>query len=212
PRLKKVIFTPEWREGKPKRMATPEEAQRSPRILKVIRLESYEDALNNIEFDAESGEAMRAALGDEYLLRYMLRWESRHSATFLNVEQLRMPFDYKLRLHRNGETREHTIDLPETFNYLLGLEVHTRRVYRGNGRRYLVYAGVQRNGARTAVIWRDLQGWTEEDFQRDRAFIEEQILGSELWDEVFVNGDSCVPQARSLDGEFKQRLFAGVLA
>ena len=49
PRIKKVTFTPEWKDGKPKRLATPEEAERSPRIMKVVRLESYEDALNNLE-------------------------------------------------------------------------------------------------------------------------------------------------------------------
>jgi len=37
PRIKKVTFTPEWKDGKPKRMATQEEAERSPRIVKVIR-------------------------------------------------------------------------------------------------------------------------------------------------------------------------------
>ena len=49
PRIKKVTFTPEWKDGKPKRLATSEEAERSPRIVKVLRLESYEDALNNLE-------------------------------------------------------------------------------------------------------------------------------------------------------------------
>ena len=49
PRIKKVTFTPEWKDGKPSRQATKEEADRNPRIVKVIRLESYEDALNNLE-------------------------------------------------------------------------------------------------------------------------------------------------------------------
>ncbi|RMD66854.1 hypothetical protein D6833_01005, partial [Candidatus Parcubacteria bacterium] len=56
PRIKKVTFTAEWKDGKPKRMATQEEFERGPRIVKVIRLESYEDALNNITFDEESGQ------------------------------------------------------------------------------------------------------------------------------------------------------------
>ena len=50
PRIKKVTFAPEWKDGKPKRMATAEEAERSPRLVKVIRLEFYEDALNNLTF------------------------------------------------------------------------------------------------------------------------------------------------------------------
>src|SRR5690606_4193659 len=49
PRLKKIIYTPEWTGGKPLRSPTAEEAERSPRIMKVIRLESYEDTLNNLE-------------------------------------------------------------------------------------------------------------------------------------------------------------------
>src|SRR5690606_10863561 len=39
PRLKKVTFSPEWKDGKPKRVATAEEAERGPRIIKIIRLE-----------------------------------------------------------------------------------------------------------------------------------------------------------------------------
>jgi len=49
PRLKKVTFAPEWKDGKPKRLATPEDAERSPRIMKAVRLESYEDTLNNLD-------------------------------------------------------------------------------------------------------------------------------------------------------------------
>jgi adenine-specific DNA-methyltransferase len=132
PRIKKVTFTPEWKHGKPKRMATPEEAERSPRLVKVIRLESYEDALNNLTFDEESGQQALELFRDDYLLSYMLKWETRHSETLLNVEKLQAPFPYKLHLHRDGETRERTVDLPETFAYLLGLDVQTRRVYPGN--------------------------------------------------------------------------------
>lgn len=209
PRLKKVTFTPEWREGKPARMATPEEAQRSPRILKAIRLESYEDALNNLAFDEEAGAAMRDALGEEYLLRYMLHWESRESPTMLNLEQLRAPFEYQLTLHRDGETRARTIDLPETFNYLLGLTVERRLVYDDSGRRYLVYRGVQRDGTRTAVIWRDLKGWTQTDYEHDRAFIETRILSDLPVDVAYVNGDSCAERAQSLDALFKERMFTG---
>ncbi|MBI3016036.1 MAG: hypothetical protein HYY65_13480 [Candidatus Tectomicrobia bacterium] len=39
----------QWKDGKPKRMATEEEAERSPRIVKVLRLESYEDTFNNLK-------------------------------------------------------------------------------------------------------------------------------------------------------------------
>jgi len=207
PRIKKVTFTPEWKDGKPKRMATQEEAERSPRIVKVIRLESYEDALNNLTFDEESGQQALELFRDDYLLSYMLKWETRHSETLLNVEKLQSPFSYKLHIHRDGETRERTVDLPETFNYLLGLDVHTRRVYDDEGRRYLVYRGTLRNSRTVAVIWRDTKDWKEKDYRCERNFVEKQKL-VEGADEIYTNGDSIIPGARSLDGLFKARMFA----
>jgi adenine-specific DNA-methyltransferase len=206
PRINKVTFTPEWKDGKPKRMATREEFERGPRIVKVIRLESYEDALNNITFDEESGQKALDLFGDEYMLRYMLRWESKKSETFLDVEKLQTPFSYKLRIHRDGETREQPVDLPETFACLIGLDVETRKVYHDGQRRYLVYRGTTRDGRRMAVIWRETKGWSEEDYRRDADFVAEQRM-AEGADEIFVNGDAFIPGARSLDGVFKARLF-----
>lgn len=85
PRLKKVAFSPEWKDGKPVRAATTEEADRSPRLIKVLRLESYEDTLNNLALSRGSRQAtleFPAAQGadglrEQYLLRYQLDVESR---------------------------------------------------------------------------------------------------------------------------------------
>jgi adenine-specific DNA-methyltransferase len=206
PRIKKVTFTPEWRDGKPKRMATPEEAERGPRIVKVIRLESYEDALDNIAFDDAAGQGALAF--DDYLLKYMLQWETKGSETLLNVDRLARPFDYKLQVHRDGETRDRLADIPETFNYLLGLHVQTRRAYDDGGRRYLVDRGLI-DRRQVAVIWRDTEGWEQADYERDRQFVAEQKL-AEGADEVFVNGDSFIPGARALEPIFKARMFAPV--
>lgn len=214
PRIKKVTFTPEWKGGKPKRMATAEEAERSPRIVKYIRLESYEDALNNIEFDEAAGQ--QALKFEDYLLKYMLQWETRKSETLLNVEKLANPFRYTLHIHEDGQTHEKVVDIPETFNYLLGLHVQTRKVYcdtsgrdaRDPSRRYLVYRG-QINHRKIAVIWRETEGWTKEDLERDKKFVAEQKL-TEGADEIFVNGDSFIPNAKALEPLFKARMFAEV--
>ena len=206
PRIKKVTFTPEWKDGKPKRMTTPEEAERSPRIVKVIRLESYEDALNNLTFDEESGQQALELFKDDYLLSYMLKWETRRSETLLNVERLQNPFSYKLRIHREGETREQPVDLPETFNYLIGLDVEKRQALDDGGRRYLLYRGATREGRRTAVVWRETRGWTEEDYRRDRDFVSAQKL-TEGADDIFVNGDSLIPGACALEAVFKAKMF-----
>ncbi len=205
PRIKKITFTPEWKDGKPRCMATPEEARRSPRIVKYMRLESYEDALNNIDFDEAS--AQQALQFDDYLLKYMLQWETRRSETLLNVKKLSQPFRYTLHIHADGQTRKQIADIPETFNYLLGLRVETRRVYYDEGRRYLVYRGQTREGRRVGVIWRETEGWQKPDFERDKDFVAEQQL-TEGVDEVYVNGDSFIREARALEPVFKRRMFA----
>lgn len=206
PLIKKVIFTPAWKDGNPKRTATPEEAARSPRIVKYIRLESYEDALNNIQMDETDTQA--ALQFDDYLLKYMLRWESRKSETLLNIEKLTRPFDYRLTIADGGATVQKPVDIPETFNYLLGLHVQTRKVHFDEDRRYLVYRG-KIGRRRVAVIWRDTHGWEKVDLERDKAFVAEQKL-TEGADEVFVNGDSFIPKAKALEPTFKARMFAPV--
>lgn len=136
PRLKKVIFTPEWKAGKPGRLITNQEAKRSPRIMKIIRLESYEDALNNLEVrrtrtqsdllniqDAQGADTLR----ERYLLRYWLDVETRGSQSLLNVDAFSDPTAYKLKVKRPGseETSTVNVDLLETFNWLIGLSVES---------------------------------------------------------------------------------------
>ena len=213
PRIKKVTFTPAWKDGKPQRAATPEEAERSPRLVKYVRLESYEDALDGIEFDDADGSLRLEERFDDYLLKYMLRWETKDSATLLNVSKLTRPFTYRRRVHVNGEKRERTVDLPETFNYLLGLSVRARRTVDDGGRRYLVYRGEtrERPGREVAVIWRATDGWSAQDFARDRQFVSDRQLTAGV-DTVYVNGDSCIIGAKPIEPLFKARLFAGVHA
>ena len=211
PRIKKVTFSPEWKDGKPKRMATPEEAKRSPRVVKYIRLESYEDALDSIKFDQPSEQLRLAEPTDEYLLKYMLRWETKGSESLLNASKLADPFSYRLQVHVNGEKQERTVDLAETFNFLLGLNVRKREVYADEGRRYLVYRGESRAepGRKVAVIWRETTGWTEDDFARDRDFVAQNSLSGNA-DTVYVNGDSAIPDAKPIEPVFKDRMFASV--
>jgi len=146
---------------------------------------------------------------EDYLLLYMLQWETRKSETLLNVEKLANPFSYQLHIHRDGETRAQAVDLPETFAYLLGLYVQKRQALEDSGRRYLVYRGVTREGRKTVVIWRETEGWTEKDYKRDKEFAAAQKLTAGM-DEVYVNGDSFIPGARALEKLFKERMFAPV--
>ena len=204
PRMKKAAFTPQWKDGTPVRAATREEIERGPRIIKYHRIESYEDALNNISFDDPGGQ--RALRFDDYSIKYLLKWETRKSETLLNVERLTRPFDYRLGVHVDGRVVDKLADLPETFNYLLGFRARTRRVYHDDGRRYLVYRG-RLDEQSAVVIWRETEGWRKEDLIRDREFVAGRGLAAAA-DVIFVNGDSFIPRARALEPVFKARMFA----
>ena len=103
-------------------------------VFKYVRLESYEDALNNLETHRtdkqqlllDAAEAKGAdGLREQYILRYMLDVETRGSQSLLNVQAFTDPTAYKLRVKRPGsdESREVDVDLIETFNWLIGLTV-----------------------------------------------------------------------------------------
>jgi len=137
PRIKKVVYSKDWKEGKP--------ASRNgiSQMFKYISLESYEDALNNISFRLPKGQ--KTLKFDDYLINYMLTFETKESETFLNVEKLASPFSYKLVLTEDQEKKETPVDLPETFNYLLGLHVKTRKAY--NTRTYNIWSTGERSTA-----------------------------------------------------------------
>ena len=134
PRVKKVTFSPEWKNGRPARLATSDEAKRSPRIVKVVRLESYEDTLNNLvvhrpeqvqrllEVNTDGG---AKGAREDYIIRYMLDVETGNSPSLLDLSAFLDPSAYRLKVKRPGsdESREVTVDLIETFNWLLGLHV-----------------------------------------------------------------------------------------
>ena len=141
PRLKKVCYSPEWKNGKPLNPAAEETAELSPGIMKVIRLESYEDVLNNLHVPIAEARTKGNQLPppprisrennqtpgrhEHYLLRYMLDVDTRHGASLLDVERFVDPTAYALKVKRPGsdEIRETPVDLVETFNWLLGLRV-----------------------------------------------------------------------------------------
>ena len=197
PRVLKAVYAERWREAKP-----VDRDSRLSQIIKYQRIESYEDALNNVEFnDTEPSEL----LPDEHRLSYRLQRETSESQTFLNVAELRNPFEYRLKIAKDMQVKAESVDLPETFNYLLGLHVQSRTCYHDGDRRYLVYRGSVAQ-KRVAIIWRETAGWTGSDYEQDYRFIEAQNL-TENADTVYVNTDSIVPNAHPIDPIFKKLMF-----
>jgi adenine-specific DNA-methyltransferase len=212
PRVQKVMYSPDWRDAKPTSQTEfplgdiyPDWVTRSPRLVKVLRLESYDDSLNALELPQEQdarSKGMQALFGDKYFLEYMLPSELDGSEVFLNTERLEAPFDYKLKIHTPEGVKEQAVDIVETFNLLMGF--HVKRVFKlSNGREYVCVEAEDANGL-VLVLWRDLK---DLDPKAEREFLEKTLELSK-YHRLYVNGDSALPKAQSLDGEFKNRLLA----
>jgi adenine-specific DNA-methyltransferase len=223
PRIKKVMFTPEWKDGKPKQPPTKEEAERTPRLVKVLRLESYEDALHNtfsdkaVERLAEREKAHRDAVGeDAYRLRYLVKLPVDASDSMLNLARLEHPFDYTLEVLTDHGPKTETVDTVETFNWLYGLRVHRILTWANEqdkagkgkgGRSYRVVVASDREGKkRILVVWRDMTGL---DPKVERPFLEAKARELGTFEEQWINGDTAAKGFASLDGLFKRLMEEG---
>jgi adenine-specific DNA-methyltransferase len=143
-------------------------------MVKYASLESYEDALNNISLEEPAGP--QQTLVDEemdgYTLNYMLDFESEDSPTLLPEGTFDEPFSHELQIEQNGTSRDPTtVDLVETFHYLIGAEVQKYWRESHQDRKYVVTECDARN-ENTLIIWRRTENlsyenekkWVESEF------------------------------------------------
>ena len=232
PRMQKVVYSADWKDGKPQNRNTG-----VSQIIKYMRLESYEDALSNIELKDDAGQ-MSLLFGEEYLVRYMLDLESKDS--LLNIAAFKDPFAYKMKITEKNECKERPVDLIETFNYLIGLTVtHQGAVsyfsakpaadpaYEGAvelrkdlGGQYAFrqIEGTLPDGRRALVIWRTVSdNVLESNAALDAYFTKYRINPADReYDVIFVNGDNNLENLRTAnetwkvqmtETEFKKRMF-----
>ena len=188
PRLKKVVYSTDWKEGKPQSRNTG-----ISHAFKIVRLESYEDTLNNLRLarTAEQKSALTKATDeqrDAYLLGYFLDVESEGSASLLDVTRFSDPFGYKLDIATSsaGETKETNVDLMETFNWLLGLKVKHINHQRG----ILTVTGERRAGGRCLILWRTLGDDEKADNTALVKYLEKITVSpaDTEYDFIYVNG------------------------
>ncbi len=204
-RIKKVVFTDNWEEG------TPKNNDGQSHAFKYHFIESYEDALNNIDFKNPE-EAQQAMEFEDYLLSYMLDFETDGvSATKLTASAFETPFDYQLHIQRGHESpASEKVDLVETFHYLIGLWVHTLRRYEHQDRYYVISTGqIRKEEAveEVLIIWRNTSGL---DLNAEAQWIGEEIIKDQTYDRVYVNGQSKIPDAEPTEITFREKMFEDV--
>jgi len=206
PRMKKVLLYDKSGISKEKDVKKKYNPKSAGGFFKYHTLEQYEDALENIEFEKQDERKRELLLKlPDYFVKYMLKWETKESKTFLNIKELKDPFNYKLKIIENYRQKTVNVDLVETFNYLLGLHVKGYRVVNENGRRYVFVFG-EKDGKRVAVVWRSIEGI---NLEKDREIVEENLRGYSP-DEVYINGEALVRGFKHIEPLLKSLMFEGV--
>ncbi|MDM1061806.1 site-specific DNA-methyltransferase [Empedobacter falsenii] len=196
-RSKKVIYTDNWKNGK------PQDKVGISQLFKYQVLESYEDALNNLQLPNKTNEALlnfEEQAQEEYILNYMLDVETQDH--LFNIQMFRNPFNYQLKVTENNELVPTKVDLVETFNYLIGLYVE--RVQRVGDIKFV--EGKTREGIKTLVIWRNLETTTNEETAQRFRKIYDSVRSSEF-DQIYINGDHHFDNMRTGEDTFKVKLI-----
>lgn len=175
-------------------------------IIKLVGVEQYEDALDNLGLSkSETQSALLASnpsLNEQYMLGYMLDVESRGSQSLLNIDDFADPFAYGLRITRNDDTQVVNVDLIETFNYMLGLTVRT--VDRDKSG-IVTITGKNSLGENCLIIWRntgDVDSNALDDWFKKRYSVKDFEF-----DAIYVNGDNNIENMKMADQTWKVRLI-----
>lgn len=191
PRIQKVIYSKDWKDGK------PVSREGSSHCFKYIRLEQYEDTLNNLTLQPANINKENVDFYGGYMLGYMLDIETRDS--LFNMKWFRNPWNMKLRITRQNETHEENIDIIETFNYLIGLNVRSITYPKKD---ICTVEGVTRRGERTLIIWRNCD--TIDNKALDEFFNRMAYSTRDTeFDRIYVNGDNNLENLRTEEEQWK---------
>lgn len=212
PRIEKVIYSPDWKDGK------PVSRQGISQCFKYMRLEQYEDTLNNLELKQQQTSAQfedGSEFKESYMLSYMLDVETRDS--LLNLKMFENPFAMTLKTTKDNELVETPVDMVETFNYLIGLNVETEDWYKDDNI-CVVQGYTHRDNLHTLVIWRNCKEIDNEELNQFFERMDFRTRDSEF-DLIYVNGDNTLPNLRRdednwkvvlIEEEFTKRMFEDI--
>ena len=203
PRIKKIAYSFDWKEGKPKGSSMNGLGV----FLKYQRLEQYEEALENIAFSAPPKAAQQALEFKDYVPKYFLEFETRESQTLVNTEMMADPWNYQLKVW-DGFTydTQQAVDLVETFNYLIGLHMQKSIISEINGQRYQFVYGCTNSNKQILVVWRNVKDWDLAAFETDGNMLKEE-LKSWTYDVLYINGQAHIEGYQPIEEIFKNKMI-----
>lgn len=207
PRIEKATYSFDWREGK------PVSRDGISHCFKYIRLEQYEDTLNNlVPIDVTFDFSTNGSFKESYMLGYMMDTETKGS--LFNLEWFVNPFAMTLKTTKDNELVETKVDMVETFNFLIGLNVETMHWHEDDN--ICVVEGVtHKEEDKTLVIWRNCEKIDNEALNRFFEKMDYSTLAHDF-DLIYVNGDNTLPNLRRdderwkvvlIEQEFQKRMF-----
>ena len=229
-RTERAIYSETWDNGK------PVSRNGISQCFKYIRLEQYEDTLNNLEIKKQQVSIEDNDFHESYMLSYLLDTETRDS--LLNLKWFENPFEMTLKTTKDNELTPTKVDMVETFNYLIGLNVETEDWYQANNLHSseshpslledgrvakeegeanicVVQGRTHREGLKTLVIWRNCKVVDNEALN---AFFDKMDFRTRdtEFDIIYVNGDNTLPNLKRdedhwkvvlIEEEFQKRMF-----
>ena len=189
PRILKAIYSDKWDKGIPEKNNSG-----ISQIFQYIKLEQYEDTLNNIEI---LNSAPQLSFLDN--IRYQLIHGTKGSDSLINLEKFTKPFDYTMKIVQQNEPKEGTnIDLVTTFNFLLGIEVQRYVLAENNVLDYKIVMG-KKGLQQFIIIWRNFDE-NSIDLKKEKEFITKQDWYNTTAF-VYCNGDNAF-SAHPIEPEF----------
>jgi len=200
PRMKKVLFYDKSQISKEEDVKKRYNPKTAGGFFKYQVLEQYEDSLNNIVFAGDEQRQAKLREFEDYIF-HILEYGTRGCASRLSIDQFKKPFDYKMEILENGISKTVNVDLVETFNYLIGLNIKRICIENANSREYAWIVGEHKDKSLAVAVWRETENL---DLVEDKKYIENKIhtVAGAAPDYIYINGDSYVENAILIETEF----------
>ncbi|MHA1330842.1 MAG: site-specific DNA-methyltransferase [Candidatus Hodarchaeales archaeon] len=178
PRIKKVVFSPEWKKG------VPQTSYPFSHMFKYVKIETYCESLGNLSLNSPMP---NNRVSDS--LFYLLR---------INKDSFSISFPTPFFKNTFCD-----VDLVETFNWILGMKLGNFETYNNGGTYYKVIRGKSAN-QKVVIIWRNTK---DLDMEQDAEFIQQTILTSKV-DRVYINSRHKIPNALLIESILQEKMFA----